>query len=181
MLGTLPLPWKNSNQYEILKRVVEVLADSDKPWRLESVLGGVPDGAGVSAWEKRKLARFIMKKVKQKKEEIYNYELSKFALGEANDLRAAKRNAESLGYYAYEMAEEEKLKAQQAKMQAQMGNKTINPFANQSILQQYNNRLQKDQIEKMYGAQNSALGCDRYGAGLTPEQWPYIKEGKMSP
>lgn len=179
MWGTLPLPWRNSNQYEILKRAVEVLADSDKPWRLDSVLDNVPDDAGVSSWEKRKLARFVMKKVKQKKEEIYNYELAKFALGESNDLGAAKKNAESLGMYAYERAEEEKMKAQQAQVK-------YPPIPN-SILQQYTNQLQIAQMKKMQELHEQEtiknkfemyknMGQSRYQMGMSPEQYLDAKQ-----
>lgn len=143
MWGTLPLPWRNSSQYETLKRAVEVLADSDKPWRMDAVRDSVPENAGVSKWEMRKLDRFITKKTNQKKEEIYCYELAKFALGETNDLKAAKRNAESLGYYAYERAEEEKAKPQAQKAYVKP------PQIPSSILQQYQDHLQKEYKEQM--------------------------------
>lgn len=152
-------------------------------------MDNVPDDAGVSAWEKRRLARFIMKKIKQKKEEVYRYELAKFALGESNDLYAAKKNAESLGMYAYEKAEEEKMKAKQVQAQAKSPVK-YPPMPN-SILQQYNNQLQMEQARKMMEMYKQQTDTNKFAMyksmasrqdmGVSPEQWLDCKEKKMIP
>lgn len=117
----------------------------------------VPEDAGVASWEMHKLERLVKKKVAQKKAEIYQYELTKFALGESNDLHEAKRNAESLGRCAYDKAEEEKAKSQAAQQAKQVKPQVI-PH---SILQQYEIQMHREQVErmrKMYASQQDPFG-----------------------
>lgn len=143
-------PWKNSSQYEILKRAIEVVADSDKAWRLKNIVPSIPDNAGVSFFERRRLQRYVNKKIAQKKAEIYQYELTKFALGEANDLHAAARNAESLGEYAWERSVKTGAANQAIGNHYFTYKHTQEEIARQQMKQQYN-----DEYQKMFGVQNT--------------------------